>query len=649
MADAVAATIESGTHSLIQAGTGTGKSLGYLTPALTHLANGGDRIVVATATLALQAQLATKDIPAALDAVEAVTGTRPVAAILKGRTNYACLHKVRDGSTDDQQALLAGADLAAATRRADPTSALGAEVVMLREWVEEQVADKQLGDRDDAPAHTPAAWQQVSIPVRECLGTQRCPYGAECLVEASRERARAADLVVTNHALLAINAMHGGTVLPEHDAIIVDEAHDLVSRVTGAASAELSPQVVERVGRRALPWLTDDSGVDLLEAGDILARGLEEADLARITEDGPVVEAFRSVRDAARKAVSELTGKGGADGATVRGDDAEKSQASAAVKEVFDIAERMAALRTQDVIWVSERERFGRWAHVAPLSVAGLMREKVFGERPTVLTSATMTVGGNFDNIAASVGLSRKEQVSDATQVVEGDEGRWAWAGIDVGSPFDYAKQGILYVGADLPKPQRDGMAPELLAEIAELVWAAGGRTLGLFASQRNAVEAANHVREQLPQLKILCQGDAQLSELTSQFVADPQTSLFGTLSLWQGIDVPGDTCELVIMDKIPFPRPDDPLMQARQQAVAQAGGNGFMSVAAAHAGLLLAQGSGRLIRRATDRGVIAVLDPRLVTARYGSYLRSSMPNYWMTTDREVAVQALRRLQEARG
>ncbi|MBO1029846.1 ATP-dependent DNA helicase [Tessaracoccus sp. SD287] len=651
MADAVAATLETGTHSLIQAGTGTGKSLGYLTPALTHLANGGDRIVIATATLALQAQLAYKDIPAALDSVEKVTGTRPTAAILKGRTNYACLYKVRDGPADDQQALLGGAELAAATRNSDRTSAVGAEVLMLREWVEEQAKAKQLGDRDDAPAHTPAAWQQVSIPVRECLGTQRCPYGAECLVEASRERARNADLVVTNHALLAINAMHGGTVLPEHHAVIVDEAHDLVSRVTGAASAELSPPLIERVARRALPWLSDDVGVDLLESADALERGLGDSPLVRITEDGPAVQAFAVVRDAARRALSEMSSKGGGQqpAATVRGDDAEKSQASAAVKEIFDVAERMAALGTHDVVWVSERERSGRWAHVAPLSVAGLMRDKVFGTTPTVLTSATMTVGGEFENIAASVGLSRKERVGDPSVEVEGDEGQWAWAGIDVGSPFDYRKQGILYVAAGLPNPSRDGMAPELLTEIAELVWAAGGRTLGLFASQRNAVEAANHVREQLPQLRILCQGDAQLSELTSQFVADAETSLFGTLSLWQGIDVPGDTCELVIMDKIPFPRPDDPLMQARQQAVAQAGGNGFMSVAAAHAGLLLAQGSGRLIRRSTDRGVVAVLDPRLVTARYGGFLRSSLPEYWMTTDREIAVQALKRLQESRG
>ncbi|MGD7731401.1 ATP-dependent DNA helicase [Propionibacteriaceae bacterium G57] len=649
MADAIAATLSTGTHSLVQAGTGTGKSLGYLTPALTHLAEGGAPIVIATATLALQAQLATKDIPAALDAVEEVTGFRPTAAILKGRTNYACLYRTREGLGEEQEALLGGTELAAATRNADRASAVGAEVVMLREWVETQVKDKQLGDRDDAPSHTPAAWAQVSIPVRECLGVNRCPFGSECLVELSRERARAADLVVTNHALLAIDAMHGGTVLPEHGAVIIDEAHDLVSRVTGAASDELSPQIIERVARRALGWLTDEAGVELLEAAEALEDTLAAAELARITEDGPLVRAFAQVRDAARKATSELTGKQD-QGRTVRGDDAEKSQAAAAVKEIFDIAERMAALKGTDVVWVSERERAGRWAHVAPLSVAGLMREKVFGQTPTVLTSATLTVGGEFENVAASVGLSRKQRVADPGVVLdeEDDDAPWAWAGIDVGSPFDYRKQGILYVGAGLPNPRRDGMAPELLAEIAELVWAAGGRTLGLFASQRNATEAAKHVRAQLPNMTILCQGESQLSDLTSRFIADPSVSLFGTLSLWQGIDVPGETCELVIIDKIPFPRPDDPLMQARQQAVTEAGGNGFMSVAAAHAALLLAQGSGRLIRRSTDRGVVAVLDPRLVTARYGGFLRTSLPEYWMTTDREMAVQALRRLQQAR-
>jgi len=288
------------------------------------------------------------------------------------------------------------------------------------------------------------------------------------------------------------------------------------------------------------------------------------------------------------------------------------------------------------------------------------MRRHVFGERTTILTSATLKLGGDFTGIAASVGLRADERIASADLAVPADspeqpaEARDAtpdddddsvpWRALDVGSPFDYGRQGILYIARSLPPPGRDGLSETSMAEIAELVWASGGRTLGLFSSRRAAEAAAVHTRKQLPKLTILCQGDAQLSELTRRFVEDEHASLFGTLSLWQGVDVPGATCQLVIIDRIPFPRPDEPLTVARQRAVAEAGGNGFMSVAAAHAALLLAQGSGRLIRRLTDKGVVAVLDPRLVTARYGTFLKASMPEMWQTTDREVAIGALRRL-----
>ncbi|MVA75676.1 ATP-dependent DNA helicase [Auraticoccus sp. F435] len=660
MADAVAATLSTGQHLLVQAGTGTGKSLGYLAPVLSHLAaHPDDRVVVATATLALQAQLASKDIPAALDAVERVTGRRPRHAVLKGRSNYACLLRVRDQVIDDQDALVTGADLLAQAEGARPTtadptpggpgagpgsSALGAQVLALREWAEEQAGGGGLADRDDAPSHGPKAWAQVSVPVRECLGAARCPWGEVCFVEKSREKAREADLVVTNHALLAIDAMHGGTALPEHTAVVIDEAHELVGRVTGAASGELSPAHLERVARRCLTWLDDDLGGEFLDTADVLREALEEAAPERLTDpDHPVVQALRTVRDVARRVVSAMgRGEGGQSGEV----DPEQRQAGSVAKEVFDLAERMAALAEADVVWVLDRERAGRELRVAPLSVAGLMRSHVLSQHPTVLTSATLQVGGDFTATAASIGLQTRERTDDPTRAPT--EEVLSWRGIDVGSPFEYRRQGILYVAERLPPPRRDGITPETLTEVAELVWAAGGRTLGLFASQRAAEAAAAHVRRELKDHTVLCQGEAQLSELTRRFAEEPETSLFGTVSLWQGIDVPGDTCELVIIDKLPFPRPDEPLMQARQQAVTEAGGNGFMQVAATHAALLLAQGAGRLIRRATDRGVVAVLDPRLVTARYGAFLRSTMPPMWTTTDREVAVQALRRLQETR-
>jgi ATP-dependent DNA helicase DinG len=288
------------------------------------------------------------------------------------------------------------------------------------------------------------------------------------------------------------------------------------------------------------------------------------------------------------------------------------------------------------VVWVSRSKRLDggeRVAlHVAPLSVAGLLRERLFGDRTVVLTSATLALGGSFDSAAGSVGLLG----SDAP----------AWTGLDVGSPFDYPRQGILYLAKHLPAPGRDGTSPQALDELAELITAAGGRTLGLFSSRRAADAAAEAMRERLD-VPILCQGDDATPTLVREFARDARTCLFGTLSLWQGVDVPGSSCQLVVVDRIPFPRPDDPLASARSRAVAQAGGNGFMSVSAVHAALRLAQGVGRLVRTAEDKGVVAVLDPRLATARYGGFLRTSLPPFWTTTDRSVVLEALRRIDAA--
>ncbi|WP_341728438.1 ATP-dependent DNA helicase [Brooklawnia sp.] len=637
MSDQVAASLDDQVHLLVQAGTGTGKSLGYLIPAMIWAMQSKQTALVATATLALQAQLAHKDIPVAARAVASVLGREPRTQVLKGRSNYVCLLRVRDQAGPGQDSLLGGAELVDVVRDSavDATSALGAEVLALREWADQQASDGGLADRDDAPSHSPRAWAQVSVPVRECLGANSCPYGAECFVEASRARARQADLVVTNHALLAINAMHGGTALPEHGPVIVDEAHELVNRVTGAASSELSPQQIERVAKRASSWLDDDLAAELLEAADTVSQALAEVAPGRITEPGSLaVQAAELVREVTRRAVSGLAPSSGQTA------EPEQQQASSAMKEIFEIAERMAKLDEHDVVWLSAGERFGRQLNIAPLSVAGLMRDKVLEDHPTILTSATLTIGGAFEPLAGSVGLRRVDRIAADDEA--GDAGQWR--AIDVGSPFDYGRQGILYVATGLPNPGRDGIGPDALTELAELIWAADGRTLGLFASQRSAEAAAEHLRGALPGMNVMCQGEANLSELTRTFIADERSVLLGTMSLWQGIDVPGDTCRLVVIDKIPFPRPDDPLMQARQLAATQAGGNGFMQVAASHAALLLAQGAGRLIRSSSDKGVVAVLDPRLVKARYGSFLRASLPPFWTTTDSEAAIQALQRL-----
>jgi ATP-dependent DNA helicase DinG len=301
---------------------------------------------------------------------------------------------------------------------------------------------------------------------------------------------------------------------------------------------------------------------------------------------------------------------------------------------VFEVAERLLSQNEHDVAWVSDDPRRGPVIHVAPIGVAGLLREKLYADRTIVMTSATLELGGTFDAVARSVGLSGPDAP--------------AWQGLDVGSPFDYRKQAILYCAKHLPPPGRDGTSDAAMDELADLIRAAGGRTLGLFSSRRAAEAAAEAMRERLD-LPVLCQGDDQMPTLVRQFARDARTCLFGTLSLWQGVDVPGHACHLVVIDRIPFPRPDDPLMSARSQAVADAGGNGFMAVAATYAALRMAQGSGRLVRSSDDRGVVAVLDSRLATARYGSFLRASLPPFWPTADKAKVLAALSRLDESAG
>jgi ATP-dependent DNA helicase DinG len=632
MAEAVARAMTSHEHLLVQAGTGTGKSLAYLVPALLH----DRRVVVATATLALQHQLVERDIPALLEAADHVLHTKPTYAVLKGRSNYACLHRIREGVPDDQGALV---DL--------PEGSMGSEVLALRAWAEEQTETKGPGDRDSAPKHTDRVWRQVSVNHRECLGATKCPFAAECFAERAKEKAARSQLIVTNHSLLAIDAIEGVPMIPEYDVVVIDEAHELSARVTQAATDELSVPEVERAARRSQRHVEGTEADDLADAGEALRAAFDETPPGRIDQPTTALsDALQLVRDAARALISAFP-KESSEG---EGDPG-RTQARGAVQEIFKNSERMAAGSDADVMWLAERERNrgGDLLCVAPLQVWGPLRDKLLAEKTVVLTSATLMLGGDFNSVATSLGLKPSERVdhslSEAPQEpAERAEGVEPWRGIDVGSPFDYPRQGILYVARHLPPPGRDGLGAAQLDEIVDLVDAADGRTLGLFSSRRAAEAAAEATRERLPHLTILAQGEAQLPELARLFVEDPHACLFGTLSLWQGLDVPGDTCQLVLIDRIPFPRPDDPLMSARQRAADQAGGNGFMQVAATHAALLLAQGSGRLIRTTTDRGVVAILDPRVVTARYGGFLRASLPPMWSTTDRTVVLSALKRL-----
>jgi ATP-dependent DNA helicase DinG len=623
MAEAVEAAVDDKSHLLVQAGTGTGKSLGYLVPALAH----GERVVVATATLALQRQLVERDLPRTVTALQPLLRRQPQFAMLKGRSNYLCLHRLHEGvPQDDEEGLFDPFEAAA------PTSKLGQDLLRMRDWADET----ETGDRDGlTPGVSDRAWGQVSVSSRECLGATKCAYGAECFAEAARERAKLADVVVTNHALLAIDAIEGTPVLPSHEVLIIDEGHELVSRVTGVATGELSAGSVNRAVKRAARLVNEKAADALLSAAEGFERVMELAlpgRLEEIPED--LLYVLAALRDACRQVITAL---GDTRDKSVQDEDAVRKQALAAVEHVHEVSERLVSVSEYDVVWCERHDRFGASLRVAPLNVSGLLREKLFTERSVVLTSATLKLGGDFNGVAASMGL--------AAEGTEGDDVA-RWKGIDVGSPFDYRKQGILYVAKHLSPPGRDAGREDMLDELAELIEAAGGRTLGLFSSMRGAQTAAEAMRGRLDH-PVLLQGEETLGELIRAFSQDARTCLFGTLSLWQGVDVPGVNCQLVVMDRIPFPRPDDPLMSARQKSVEEHGGNGFMAVAATHAALLMAQGAGRLIRASGDRGVVAVLDPRLATARYGGFLRSSMPDLWYTTDRNQVRRSLAAIDAA--
>jgi ATP-dependent DNA helicase DinG len=638
MAQAVRHAIASGEHLAVQAGTGTGKSLAYLVPAIRHAVERGTTVVVSTATIALQRQLVDRDLPRLAKALKPLLGRAPTFAILKGRRNYLCLHKLNGpDDVDDADQLF------------DPfaVSALGRTVKRIHEWS----SDTETGDRDElVPGVPESAWRQVSVSARECLGASRCPAGDDCFAEKARAQAGRADVVVTNHALLAIDALEGRPVLPEHDVVIVDEAHELVDRITGVATAELTAASVVAAARRC-GKLVDQAVADrLVEAGEGLALVLEDAAPGR-WDALPQAAAgvLSAVRDTATACKQALGGERREDPEGAAG----RKVAQASLDEVADTAYRLLnafdepdPAKRRDVVWLGEQGPDGARTRVlrsAPLAVGGLLRERLFGRCTVVLTSATLALGGTFDALARQWGLPAQQPPSD-DPVQDPDAPRWS--GVDVGSPFQHAKSGILYVAKRLPPPGRDGLPPAYLDEIAALVEAAGGRTLGLFSSMRAAKQATEALRGRLD-TPLLCQGDDATMLLVRRFAEDEATSLFGTLSLWQGVDVPGRSLSCVIIDRIPFPRPDDPLVAARQRAADSRGGNGFLTVSATHAALLLAQGAGRLLRGMGDRGVVAVLDPRLATARYGGFLRASLPPFWQTDDREKVLGALRRLRDA--
>jgi ATP-dependent DNA helicase DinG len=647
MVSAVAQALASGEHLLVQAGTGTGKSLGYLVPALAS----GERVVVATATKALQAQLVDKDLPRLARALTPVLGRTPTYALAKGRSNYFCLQQATGGPgarEDEPDSLFDG-----------PASSLGTQVVRLREWGE----DTSTGDRDEVPFPvTDRAWRQVSVSARECLGS-KCPSRVDCFAEKAREAAKEADVVVANHTLLALDVFTGVSVLPERDAVVLDEAHEFVSSVTDVLSHELSNGDVRRAVAGATDLVATTTQERLEQARDGMEGVLGTLEAGWIQAlDRHALDSIALLGRAAVEASSEIT----RDARDAEGDELELAQRERAKAALTAIAEAAQELGTPSVCSAVYATADGATTRlrVSPLRVGGALGSRLFGETTVVATSATLTLGGSFRHAASQLGLvwlagasvgeageaHDGPEVSAVDEVLDREEEQPPprWRSLDVGSPFDYRRQSQLWVARSLPDPGRMGVswAREVDALLIELMDAAGGRTLGLFSSTAAAARAAAAVRE-ATDLPVLLQGDDSPGALQHAFASDARTCLFGTRSFWQGVDTPGSACQLVVLDRIPFGHVDDPLSKARLAAASDAGRNGFLEVTLPPAAVLLAQGVGRLVRSTQDRGIVVVLDPRLDTAGYSRTLLDTLPPFYRARSKQAVLASLRAIDES--
>ena len=640
MCRAVAEALVTGTHLVVQAGTGTGKSLAYLVPA----ALSGKKVVVATATKALQDQLAQKDLPM----VEAGLGLpAPLDfAVLKGRSNYVCRQRVAEVGSGGIQPELgdegaepaderedAGADEDTA-RNAAPPEGLVDEVRTLVAWSQTSAT----GDRADLSFEpSPRAWAMVSVGPRECPGAFNCPSGGRCFAEAARDRAAAADVVVVNTHLYGAHLASGGAVLPEHDVVVFDEAHQLEEVMTSSLGVEVTPGRFRSLVTAARS-LVEQRDTDLLDAlasageqmGTLLGdrvgtRVLHEVGRPQ-AEDRELAELLTRAGELARR-VTDALRRGGAQ-RTLLTDDAgtadpdrasRKTRTLQAAAHLAEDLHRLVARTDAEVAWVDGTRRNVR-LRLSPIDVGPALAGMLWGAVTSVLTSATIP-----PRIVERVGLER-----------------FPTEELNVGSPFDYRAHALLYVARHLPDRRAPGAEEALHEELAQLLKAAGGRTLALFTSRRATEAAAAALAPELP-YTLLQQGDLPKGRLLEEFARDETSCLFATLGFWQGVDIPGRALSLVTIDRLPFPRPDDPLLQARRD---RAGGRAFSLVDLPRAATLLAQGAGRLIRNAEDRGVVAVLDPRLATASYRGVLLSTLPPMRRTVDRSEVEAFLRRALE---
>lgn len=636
MALAVAETITERGHVIVEAGTGTGKSLGYLVPAILS----GAKVVVSTATKALQDQLASKDLPF----LQEHLGTEFEFSVLKGRSNYFCRQKaleVTTGAAKDQLQLL-GAEAGVVGRGPDPER-LRDEVKRLVSWSEGTIS----GDRAELSFEpSAAAWAAVSVSAGECPGAAKCPAGANCFAEAARQRAAESAVVVVNTHLYGQHVRSGGYVLPDHDVVIFDEAHEVEDIMADSFGVEISAGRFAFLAARARQVIADlDSNVNLVDVGTqleaalapyagqrllqgpaavpdlrrVIVLGMERVNrtltlLRAVPDDAPGGVGPRKVRavQAASGLLEELTGASELGAERTKPKMAEERIDAAAGEPDHDDA-AFTAPDVEKVCWVEAETRTrGPVLRIAPIEVAPTLAATTWSNTTAVLTSATIP-----SSLGARLGLR-----ADSTRTY------------NVGSPFDYRQQGLLYCAVHLPDPRTDRFEPAMHRELELLLRAAGGRTLALFTSWRGMKAAADAMKALQPELPftIYTQSDLPKPALTKAFSDDETSCLFATMGYWQGIDVPGRSLSMVVIDKLPFARPDEPLLVARRE---RAGDAAFRLIDLPRAAMLLAQGTGRLIRARTDRGVVAVMDPRLNTAKSYRYdLLNALPAMRRTRER---------------
>lgn len=571
LTDAVTDTLESGGHLVAEAPTGSGKSLAYLAPAVASRR----RTLVSTATIALQDQLVGKDLPH----VAAHAGVEFSYALLKGRSNYLCRAKLAAASGTD------------ALFDTPPGPDFGDELEHCRHLAEHSPT----ADRSDASNVSDATWAAVSCSPMECPGASRCEYGSECFAELAAARARDADVVVVNHALLCIDLAVGGWLLPEHDAIVVDEAHALADAATNAFGLAVTTGGLLQVAARARRLGASRAASESLDrsTGALGSLLFQRAGRVRLERDAGLADALNAVAQRLADVDSALAGRTDADAMEI----ALTRRVLAGRREsVGRILER----RDDDVVWVEDERR--PTLRVAPIDVAGPLGAAI-ATRTTVFVSATLGAAEPFTDFARRVGL---------------EPGADGYRALAVDPAFDWRTQALLYVPKGrLPPPTDAGWTDAAGEELCRLVSAAGGRALVLCTGTANVGRFATLLRGRLD-ISVLAQGEGPRAALASRFRSDETSVLVGTRSFWEGIDAPGRACVLVVIDKLPFPTPADPLLAARRERIEAAGGSGWRSVDLPAAALTLSQGVGRLIRGPHDRGVVAVLDVRLAENRYG-------------------------------